>query len=289
MPPQNAYFRITSINDVPTASGLASSSSGLAALAYGLIQLYQLERLFSMSQLSAIARVGSGSACRSLFGGFVLWRDEEAAPLENNSPMINWTADISAIVLIQPQITEKIVPSSLGMQTTVSSSSLFEKRPSLAEKRLELMVDLLSSPPTPSSYSDFCELIMKDSNSFHALCIDTFPPLFYLNQTSHRVIYFVHFLNANLSKYSLSAPLAYTFDAGPHPVLICKKCDQKIIISILNAICSVLVLSEDEKSFKSSHKFNLSDFSDFLALEGLSSEKFHCVPCSISQRGPFII
>ncbi|KAJ3005177.1 hypothetical protein NUW54_g4459 [Trametes sanguinea] len=60
---------ICSRNNFPTAAGLASSASGFAALVASLAALYQLPT--DASRLSLIARQGSGSACRSLFGGFV--------------------------------------------------------------------------------------------------------------------------------------------------------------------------------------------------------------------------
>lgn len=62
---------IDSTNNFPTASGVASSSSGLSCLALCLCKLYG--STFGMDDISIIARLGSGSACRSIFGGFVIW------------------------------------------------------------------------------------------------------------------------------------------------------------------------------------------------------------------------
>src|SRR5687767_9580313 len=61
------YATIESQNSFPTASGLASSASGFAALAAAAAQAYDLE--LTPAQLSALARRGSGSAARSVFGG----------------------------------------------------------------------------------------------------------------------------------------------------------------------------------------------------------------------------
>ncbi len=58
----------------------------------------------------------------------------------------------------------------------------------------------------------FAELTMKDSNQFHAVCQDTYPPCVYLNQASHAVSSLVHQINS--SSHNLVA--AYTFDAGPN-------------------------------------------------------------------------
>lgn len=63
-------LRITSENNFATASGLASSSSGLSCLSFALANLYGIPEEFS-GEYTKFARLGSGSACRSLYGGFV--------------------------------------------------------------------------------------------------------------------------------------------------------------------------------------------------------------------------
>jgi diphosphomevalonate decarboxylase len=63
-------IRITSENNFATASGLASSSSGLSCLSFALAKLYGVKEEFE-GEYSKFARMGSGSACRSLYGGFV--------------------------------------------------------------------------------------------------------------------------------------------------------------------------------------------------------------------------
>mmetsp|Transcript_8498 Transcript_8498/g.14293 ORF Transcript_8498/g.14293 Transcript_8498/m.14293 type:complete len:181 (-) Transcript_8498:661-1203(-) len=65
-------IQIVSENNFNTAAGLASSSSGLSSLAFGLSRLFGIKD--DAFDTSSIARLGSGSACRSLYGGFVEWR-----------------------------------------------------------------------------------------------------------------------------------------------------------------------------------------------------------------------
>lgn len=63
-------IEIESSNNFNTAAGLASSSSGLSCLGFALGKLFGIEKFIDSSIL---ARFGSGSACRSIYGGFVKW------------------------------------------------------------------------------------------------------------------------------------------------------------------------------------------------------------------------
>ncbi|KAA3677098.1 diphosphomevalonate decarboxylase, partial [Paragonimus westermani] len=82
--PIHPYVCIESVNNFPTAAGLASSASGIAALAFGLAKLYGLS-----DDLPGLARRGSGSASRSLAGGFVHWCATGAnPPIQANSSVI---------------------------------------------------------------------------------------------------------------------------------------------------------------------------------------------------------
>jgi len=67
------HVHICSINTFPTGAGLASSAAGLACFVATLAKLYCVKESYH-GQLTAIARQGSGSASRSLYGGFVKWQ-----------------------------------------------------------------------------------------------------------------------------------------------------------------------------------------------------------------------
>lgn len=69
---ERMHFLLRSSNSFPTASGMASSASGLSAVALCLHTMF--EGLYTELELAELARMGSGSACRSMFGGLVQWQ-----------------------------------------------------------------------------------------------------------------------------------------------------------------------------------------------------------------------
>ncbi len=72
---------------------------------------------------------------------------------------------------------------------------------------------------------------MKDSNSFHATCLDTFPPIFYLNDVSRAAIRVVEDINKKAGKIIA----AYTFDAGPNAVIYFEEENADVVAGTLKA------------------------------------------------------
>lgn len=201
---------ICSINNFPTAAGLASSAAGFACLVYTLARVFGAE-----GELSAIARQGSGSACRSMYGGFVQWiqglRDDGKDSLAQQvEPESHWP-ELSILVLVV-SADRKPIGSTSGMQTSVKTSALLKHRAEcVVPKRMSDMIEAVCQ----KDFTTFAELTMKDSNQFHATCLDTYPPIFYLNNVSQQIINVVHRYN----KHYGETRVAYTFDAGPNAVI----------------------------------------------------------------------
>jgi diphosphomevalonate decarboxylase len=206
-------LRIVSVNNFPTAAGLASSAAGFAALVRAIANLYELPT--SPSDLSIIARQGSGSACRSLFGGYVAWNaGTQADGLDSKAELVadasHWP-NMRAVILVA-SAAKKSVPSTEGMQATVRTSSLFTTRAqTVVPARMEEMRKAIAE----RDFESFARVTMRDSNSFHATCLDTDPPIFYMNDVSRAAVRAVEMINAKVGK----AVAAYTFDAGPNAVV----------------------------------------------------------------------
>lgn len=204
---------IVSENNFPTAAGLASSAAGFAAFVQAIAHLYELPD--SPSQLSIVARQGSGSACRSLFGGYVAWRagveqDGNDSMAELVAPASHWP-NMRALILVA-SAAKKGVSSTAGMQQTVATSPLFQQRvASVVPASMATMERAIKQ----RDFAAFAEVTMRESNSFHACCADTYPPIFYMNDVSRAAIRAVEAINAAAGK----TVAAYTFDAGPNCVV----------------------------------------------------------------------
>ncbi|KAJ3683138.1 hypothetical protein LUZ60_013365 [Juncus effusus] len=211
---QKLHVHISSYNNFPTAAGLASSAAGFACLVFTLAKLMNVKE--DLGEISSIARQGSGSACRSLYGGFVKWAmgnnadgsDSCAIQLADEN---HWTDLVIIIAVVSSK--QKETSSTSGMRETVETSTLIEHRAkSVVPERIVKMQEAINK----KDFEWFTKLACKDSNQFHAVCLDTSPPIFYMNDTSHRIINLVERWNRSEG----TPQVAYTFDAGPNAVLI---------------------------------------------------------------------
>ena len=329
----NMRVHVVSKNNFPTAAGLASSAAGYAALAFALAKLHGVVEKYP-GEMSTLARIGSGSACRSLHGGFVAW-DMGSKPDGSDSkarmvgPASHWP-QLKVLILVVSD-SKKAVSSTAGMQNSVETSPLLahraakvvpgrmiemekaylakvvqRSRPSLATHLLLVdppsltphtphtpsasslphMKTHLSSvhthtpnsfaltrhaacaifsfspspslpspslvsahslpsplpspppptplppPPPPQDFPAFAKLAMQDSNQFHATCLDTQPPIFYLNDVSRAVIQLCHAINDACGE----TRVGYTFDAGPNAVLFATEEHMpQVLASVLHA------------------------------------------------------
>lgn len=222
-------LRIDSENNFPTAAGLASSAAGYACLVYTLASLYGIQ---DEVELSALARVGSGSACRSIFGGFVQWQKGNE---ENGSdsiavqlaPESHWPEMEILILVVNDR--KKTTSSTSGMSRSVDTSPLLKHRvTACVPERIEVMKKAIAD----KDFKSFAELTMQDSNQFHAVCLDTYPPCVYLNDTSHLIINAVHKYNEAWG----TPKIAYTFDAGPNACIFLLKADVGAFVQYINKI-----------------------------------------------------
>ncbi len=107
---------------------------------------------------------------------------------------------------------EKDTSSTSGMETSRKTSVLLQHR---AANVVDGRLKEIEQAYLNKDFETFGRITMQDSNQFHAVCLDTFPPIFYMNDTSKQIIKLVHAFN----EYFGEIRAAYTFDAGPNAVI----------------------------------------------------------------------
>ena len=203
------FARIDSKNHVPTAAGLASSASGLAALA-GAASLAAGLNL-TKEELSRLARRGSGSASRSIYGGFAEWQkgssdiDSFAIPIDE----ADW--DIGMIFIIVDD-GRKEVSSTEGMRRVVETSPYYDGWVSSTKNDL---VDIKSAIKEQDIVK-VGEIAERSALKMHALNLSANPPFNYWSPESIEAMRMV----SELRKQGY--PVYLTMDAGPNVKLICK-------------------------------------------------------------------
>ena len=203
---------VESVNSFPTAAGLASSASGMAALAVATAGALGLE--LPPEQLSTLARLGSGSACRSIFGGFVLWRpgsrpdgsDSHGVQLH---PAEYWGPRVVVVVVAEQP---KPVSSSEGMALTAATSPYHQAWLQGADRDLRQARAAIAARDLGS----LGQVAQRSCLRMHANMAATDPPLIYLTSSSWRIIEGVQRLQGQ------GVPAFFTADAGPNIKVFCE-------------------------------------------------------------------
>ncbi|MFD1317395.1 diphosphomevalonate decarboxylase [Loigolactobacillus zhaoyuanensis] len=215
------FARVASTNHVPTAAGLASSASGFAALAAAASKAAGLE--LSLPELSRLARRGSGSATRSIYGGFVEWQkghndaDSLALPFQEN---IDFDIQMIAI-LLDPR--PKKVASRAGMAQVVATSPYYAAWPPTAEKDLLAMKAAILK----KDLNLIGQLAETNAMKMHATTLSANPPFTYFEPETLQAIEIIQNLRNNgISCY-------YTMDAGPNVKVICSAKETPAILAQL--------------------------------------------------------
>nr|XP_033328365.1 diphosphomevalonate decarboxylase [Megalopta genalis] len=218
-------IHICSENNFPTAAGLASSAAGYACLVAALAKLYEVE-----GDISSIARVGSGSACRSVLGGFVRWHmGSDPSGTDSIAKQIvpaSYWPEMRVLILVV-NAAQKKVSSAVAMKRGMETSELLRHRvkhivPIAANKMQQAIIE--------KDFKTFAKLTMKDSNNMHATTLDTYPPCIYLDNTSHAVIDLIHSYN----NASNDTKVAYTYDAGPNATLYLLEKDVPEVMGVID-------------------------------------------------------
>lgn len=215
------YVRIDSQNFFPTAAGLASSASGYAALATALNQAFGTA--LDKRALSRITRKGSGSASRSLYGGFAIW--EKGDDQSSVAYPFEATLDLEMIIVVV-NAAKKSRSSRELMRATVESSIFY---PAWVEQSA-LDLEEMKAALLAQDIHRVGAIAERNALSMHGTLLGLAEPFSYFEADTMRVFDLVYRCReAGLAAY-------ITMDAGPNVKIITNSVDREQILRELKAI-----------------------------------------------------
>jgi diphosphomevalonate decarboxylase len=214
------YMR--SKNNFPTAAGIASSASGFGAFAHALYEASGIE--YKVEDVSRLARLGSGSAARTIHEGYAHWikgkdhRTSYAVKLKK--------ADDMRIIVAITEKTAKPISSFEAMELSRELSPFFNQKAEQSAAHLPIMKNALLS----SDFSKVGDIAQKEANNLHAVINTTGLGISYWNVGTIEIMKFVNSMrDSNIEAY-------YTIDAGPQVKVLCEPKNEKHIIEELKDI-----------------------------------------------------
>jgi diphosphomevalonate decarboxylase len=222
---------VESVNTVPTASGLASSASGFAALALAATHAAGLTS--TPAELSELARRGSGSAARSIFGGFVEMArgeradgsDAVARPLDAGA----WDLDVRLVVAMT-SAGAKAIGSTEAMERTARTSPYYAAW-------IASVADDLTEARAAIAARDLVRLgavAERSALRMHASALAADPGVLYWNPATVAAMVAVRAVRAS------GVPAYFTIDAGPHVKVLCAAADAPVVVDALSTTPGVL-------------------------------------------------
>ncbi|MBT9672864.1 diphosphomevalonate decarboxylase [Secundilactobacillus kimchicus] len=200
---------VTTVNHVPVAAGLASSASGYAALAAAASRAAGLN--LSRHDLSRLARRGSGSASRSVFGGFAAWHrgtDDATSYAYPIDEQPDWDLGVMAVVLDQ---TTKKISSRTGMQRSVATSPFYPAWIKANEQDFDAIQVAIKAHDIES----LGQITEHNALRMHALTLSAEPGFTYFNGATLAAIELVQ-----QTRQELGGRYYFTIDAGPNVKII---------------------------------------------------------------------
>lgn len=204
------YANIISTNNFPTGAGLASSASAFAALSLAATRAVGLN--LTSTKLSALARRGSGSAPRSIFGGFVeMKRSKDKSGRKDIAVQLasadHW--DLRVLILIT-STGQKKIGSTQAMNASMETSPYFQRWVDSSDKDLRDMRSAIRE----KDFEKLGDLAEHNALKMHALTLSSRPPIIYWNQTTIELMHFIQGLREK------GLPAYFTIDAGPQVKVI---------------------------------------------------------------------
>jgi diphosphomevalonate decarboxylase len=230
---EEVSFRVATENSFPMGAGMASSASGFAALTLAVVAA--LGKQVSNEEASVLARLsGSGSASRSVLGGYVRWPvgagpDEEHAV--QVAPAEHW--DLRDVVAVLQEQAKDV--SSREGHERAPSSPYFEPRQQLLPGRLETVTQAILA----RDFSTLARTVEEEAIDLHLIAMSSNPPIFYWRAGTLEVLAAIRRLRQG------GVEVCGTMDAGANVHMICTPESETAIAEEVGAIPEVSSLIHD--------------------------------------------
>jgi len=199
---------VASANNFPAGAGIASSASAFAALSLAASTALGLN--LSERELSTVARLGSGSASRSIPGGFVEWHygaTHAESFAESFAPPDYWPlTDVIAIVSRAHKATGSTEGHALAGTSPLQAARVADAPARLARCKAAIL---------NRDFDALAEVVELDSNIMHGIMMTGNPPLLYWQPETIAIMHLVRQLRAS------GVAVCYTIDAGPNVHCLC--------------------------------------------------------------------
>jgi diphosphomevalonate decarboxylase len=209
-------------NSFPTGSGIASSASGFAALTLASTRALGLH--LTVEELSMLARMsGSGSAARSVMGGYVAWSAEgDAGHATSIAPASHW--DLRDVVALVDRGVKAV--SSLDGHRLATTSPHFEARQRLLPARLDAVRRAIAN----RDLAALGPVLEEEAIELHLIAMSSKPPIFYWRPGTLRVLEAVRAQRADgLAAWA-------TMDAGANVHVICTPSAERDVVALLETL-----------------------------------------------------
>jgi diphosphomevalonate decarboxylase len=217
-------FKMMSYNDFPTQAGLASSAAGFAALTIAAAKALNLD--LSQEELSTFARLGSGSAARSIHGGFVYWHRGTSHKTSYAEQISNpKDFNINAIIAIIDE-GRKDITSDLGHE--LANTSIFN---TMRVKKSQEQAEEIKIAILDDDFNKVGTIAEKNCLFMHSVMMTSEPALFYWSPLTLRVIKKVLY-----TRKSENLDCFFTIDAGPNVHCLCRPENTDYVQSMLEKI-----------------------------------------------------
>jgi diphosphomevalonate decarboxylase len=226
--------KVTSENNFPTGAGLASSASGFAALTAAATRALGLD--LTDRELSLLARRGSGSAARSIFGGYVEMHAGVAADGSDSyaEPLLDASEWPLAVIIAITGRGEKSVGSRAGMAASEATSPYYPAWVATSAADLDRGRRAIRE----KDFSALAQVAEHSCLKMHAAAMANLPPLLYWNPATLACMRSVAQLQAD------DTAVFFTIDAGPQVKAICTLDAAPTVVTALRGVPGVIDVIE---------------------------------------------